>query len=524
MTYITEINISNAVNIKSVVCMASEVRVLVLINYNSLQADRGRGLRETLKVLIDLFGTIGALKQSCSSILLGVSQVAKHHNDGEEVDLDNVRGLFEDTTGLDDESIAVLRQLSQLMFIYDPLDEGGESWITRQGLIKLIQDLPPIRQPQHAFHTVLNTDDFEFLRHSVQSIINEILEHMGNENFDLVGALLRDLEKIEKVDNAFVTRLVADVRNQLSQPLRVLEDEAFQHASFEHFEEAARTLARLQTAAQHLLGRLGEDAAQRHAKTLTWVEKRKKDVADMQALMEANKDSNKRAEQQHVQMQMLMNQSKADVENMDRLTDALREQELKWEQDRQQSKKAFEQDLCQYQEQMCYANEEEREALEAQMQQLKQERILSEKLHEKQHLEEKLRNKKLVADLQQKNAETERKFKESEEAVAVERQKQLEAAERVRVEEAKRKKEEEASKKKAAGEAQAAKKQQEEEAASLKKQAVPIYITVYLSIYLSEILSSIVAPPPPPPSLLGSPREKFFTLPYDTLLFMSHVI
>jgi hypothetical protein len=59
-----EINISNAVNIKSAVSIASAVRVLVLINYNSLLADRGRGIRETMKVLIGLFGTIVALKQA----------------------------------------------------------------------------------------------------------------------------------------------------------------------------------------------------------------------------------------------------------------------------------------------------------------------------------------------------------------------------------------------------------------------------------------------------------------------------
>ena len=63
-----EINISNAVNIKSAVSIASAVRVLVLINYNSLLADRGRGIRETMKVLIDLFGTIQALKQACSCV------------------------------------------------------------------------------------------------------------------------------------------------------------------------------------------------------------------------------------------------------------------------------------------------------------------------------------------------------------------------------------------------------------------------------------------------------------------------
>ena len=163
-----EINISNAVNIKSAVSIASAVRVLVLINYNSLLADRGRGIRETLKVLIDLFGTIVALKLACASILLGVSQVPRFHTDGDEITPDEVRGLFKDTTGLDEDSIAVLRQLSQGMFIYDPVN-GGESWMKRHELIEHILALPPLREPRYAFHTVLTADDYEVLRAVVRN-------------------------------------------------------------------------------------------------------------------------------------------------------------------------------------------------------------------------------------------------------------------------------------------------------------------------------------------------------------------
>ena len=283
---------------------------------------------------------------------------------------------------------------------------------------------------------------------SLSSTINVLLMcckcvvNVRKDEFELVGISLRDLEKIENVDNAFVTRLVAEVRDQLSSPLRALEDEAFQLASYENFEEAGRTLARLQAAALHLPGRLGEDALQRYNRTLKWVEKRKKELAEMHALMEANKDANARVQQQELQMQLLMSQSQADKENIHRLTDAFREQERKWVLDRELAKKAFEEEMRQYQEQMRSASEEEKQALATQMQQLKQERLMAEKMYEKQHLEEKLRNERLVAELQQKTAETERKFKEAEAAAALERQKQLEALERLRAEEERRKAEE----------------------------------------------------------------------------------
>ena len=56
-----ELNISNAVNIKNFVIKAKTVRIVVLINFFSLIADRGKGLQDTIKVLIDLFGDIATL-------------------------------------------------------------------------------------------------------------------------------------------------------------------------------------------------------------------------------------------------------------------------------------------------------------------------------------------------------------------------------------------------------------------------------------------------------------------------------
>lgn len=52
-----EINIGNAVNIKAALSRALNVRVLVLINYYSLKAERGRGVAEMLGICTHLFGS-----------------------------------------------------------------------------------------------------------------------------------------------------------------------------------------------------------------------------------------------------------------------------------------------------------------------------------------------------------------------------------------------------------------------------------------------------------------------------------
>ena len=61
---------------------SSGVRVLFLINYNSLKSNRGAGLPEALKVLESLFGN--SLAKACDSIQLGVTHVPLVDAEGEE--------------------------------------------------------------------------------------------------------------------------------------------------------------------------------------------------------------------------------------------------------------------------------------------------------------------------------------------------------------------------------------------------------------------------------------------------------
>lgn len=53
----SEVNIANSVNIKHAIANSKEVKVIVLINYKTLEADRGRGLKDLFTILINLFGS-----------------------------------------------------------------------------------------------------------------------------------------------------------------------------------------------------------------------------------------------------------------------------------------------------------------------------------------------------------------------------------------------------------------------------------------------------------------------------------
>lgn len=69
-----EINISNAANIRNSINSSKTVKVVILINFHTLRADRAKGLRDLVSICIDLFGNSEQLKQNKNSILIGISQ------------------------------------------------------------------------------------------------------------------------------------------------------------------------------------------------------------------------------------------------------------------------------------------------------------------------------------------------------------------------------------------------------------------------------------------------------------------
>ena len=154
-----EINIANAVNIKTMIHRATSVRVVVLVNYNSLMADRGRGVRDLTSILTDLFGHPKNLLRYAPSILLGVSRVQKRDDEGEPIELEHIRDLMSDTAGMSEDMEKCVAELRERIFLYHPSDDGNTTWLKRDEIIQRIQELEAITDPSSIFRTVLNVDD-----------------------------------------------------------------------------------------------------------------------------------------------------------------------------------------------------------------------------------------------------------------------------------------------------------------------------------------------------------------------------
>ena len=237
-----EVNIANAVNIRRLLQSSSDVRVIVLINYHSLKADRGRGLRETLEICTQLFGSSAQLVRHRGSLLLGITQVPS-----DEADLEGLREwLLED-------SPAVMSSLCEQLFLYDPIDDRSGDYLSRASFVATLRDLQviPRRDAGKLFHTVLTDSDEKTLLKVVEKQGKQLREHLRSEHYGAASAVWRNLNRLRVIDHISVERMLNDdslkIQRMLARRVAKFRDDSVHY----RFASAKQQLSALQEMARH---------------------------------------------------------------------------------------------------------------------------------------------------------------------------------------------------------------------------------------------------------------------------------
>ncbi|MBS4167414.1 GTPase [Parachlamydia sp. AcF125] len=220
-----EINIANAVNIRKAFIQAKSVKVVILINFHALEADRSRGLRDMIKLCCDLFGSKENLVRYKNSILLGITQVTFAQPDEEQELLDDLKEVIKDTKLKDEFEVATLRELSERLFIYDPLDAPNLKYagaLTKEQVVGKIAELECIRKPGTIFKTVLNDSDIRELIKicdQIQANIQAILRQksLSENDFKKAAEHLESLRKLEIIEHQDVFELVAKAKEVITR-------------------------------------------------------------------------------------------------------------------------------------------------------------------------------------------------------------------------------------------------------------------------------------------------------------------
>ena len=234
-----EINIANAVNIKAALIHAANVRIVVLINYFSLKADRGRGLNDMLTICTHLFGHQDNLLKHKDSLLLGVTGAPLTWQ------FDRVkRWLIKDTPD-------IMQTLADRLFLYDPLDREIPGGWNRTQCLSNLRTLPPMENPSKIFRTVLTDTDEKKLVTLSEQMQEDIHQALETQNYTQAAERLSHLQNLTLIDHITVERLLSQISSHIHRHFQKLLDDFKTHCHFEHFSNADTLLRQLQNAHSH---------------------------------------------------------------------------------------------------------------------------------------------------------------------------------------------------------------------------------------------------------------------------------
>ena len=234
-----EINIANAVNIKAALIGAQNIRIVILINYFSLMADRGRGLNDMLTICTHLFGHADNLLKYKDSLLLGVTGAPLIWQ------LDRVkRWLVKDTP-------EIMQTLAERLFLYDPLDREIQGGWKRTACLSQLQALPPMENPSKIFRTVLTDSDEKKLVTLSEQMQEDIHKALESQNYARAHDRHHHLQNLTLIDHITVERLLTQTNSHIHRYFQKTLDAFKTHCHFEHFSAATTLLRQLKDAHAH---------------------------------------------------------------------------------------------------------------------------------------------------------------------------------------------------------------------------------------------------------------------------------
>jgi hypothetical protein len=193
-----EINIANAVNVRNAITSAKSVRVLMLLNYASLKADRARGLKDMLKISTNLFGNADNLLSHKDSLLIGITNAPVN----DKPTLERLRKFILDKT------LSITETLSDRVCVFDPLDRLINGGWNRATLKEKLKNLAPITNHEKLFRTVLTYEDENVLVKIGEEVGARIVRSFGNNDYPRAAEDITRLNSMQVIGHPVIVRLI----------------------------------------------------------------------------------------------------------------------------------------------------------------------------------------------------------------------------------------------------------------------------------------------------------------------------
>ena len=267
-----EINIANAANIHATLSAAKSVKLVLLLNYYGIKADRSRGLKETYNILVELLGgneeqleqeaiaeltrelnprivhaltpeTIAARVQSkreakvragLASTLIAITQVPTEGFSAPK-SLSKLRNNFKDFPLLKEHPIVT----------FDVWDETIPGGSTRASVLESIATLPKIENTASTFRTVLQSSDESRLREIGQELNRRVTASMQSNAWSQVKDVLITFDRLQAIDHSYTQRIYQEIHSNLQQRLGIFSTQIKNLCINGNYEAADEELAKL---------------------------------------------------------------------------------------------------------------------------------------------------------------------------------------------------------------------------------------------------------------------------------------
>lgn len=191
----TEFNIANAVNLTTTLGQAKEVKVVVLISYDTIKADRGRGMSELITICTNLFGSVDKIKQHIDCLLIGCTF------------LDPINSLEDLKDCLTHKMPPIMTDLVKRLFLIDVLTTR-EGWWGREECIEQIRSMSAVRNPSDIFQTVLLASDEKKLSDISMEINRRVNESLLKADYGACIGLHHLLQQLSVIKHIAVERII----------------------------------------------------------------------------------------------------------------------------------------------------------------------------------------------------------------------------------------------------------------------------------------------------------------------------
>lgn len=226
-----EINVANVVNTRRVILGNHGTRLVILINYHALMADKAVGLKTTINIAKQIFGNERIFQTHKNSILVGITQVPELSRRQSQRPLESLKSwlVSEDGGQLDSFEREIIQSFAQRLFIYHPLDMVNElNWdggLRRHDLLNTLDQMGEIYSPNEVFSIALTADDEKGLREICEEMAKKIEESLKNKYYEDANLLLEYAYKIKQVDHPRVTAFVELCRDSIVKHFSLLIQE-----------------------------------------------------------------------------------------------------------------------------------------------------------------------------------------------------------------------------------------------------------------------------------------------------------